>query len=112
MRSHLVVLQGALNSIRVFLPAMPPSTVSGNVTSAQMTRMITIVPKGRAAVLCSHPTRKMSTICPAECTHDFPAQVQFRINTAYDAPTARLACKTVHQMCSESGCQMMLQRTR
>ena len=39
--------------MRVFLPAMPPSTVSGNVTSAQMTRMITIVPKGSAAVLCS-----------------------------------------------------------
>ena len=53
---HLVVLQGALNSIRVFLPAMPPSTVSGKVTSAQMTRMITIVPKGSAAVLCTGPT--------------------------------------------------------
>ena len=49
---HFVVLHGALNSMRVFLPAMPPSTVSGNVTSAQMTRMMTIVPNGSAAVLC------------------------------------------------------------
>ena len=48
-----MVRQGALNSIRVFLPAMPPSTVSGNVTRAQMTRMMTMVPKGSAAVLCT-----------------------------------------------------------
>lgn len=52
--THFVVLQGALNSILVFFPAMPPSTVSGKVTSAQITKMITIVPKGSAAVDCIH----------------------------------------------------------
>ena len=36
-----------------FLPAMPPSTVSGNVMSAQMTRMMHMVPKGSAAVDCT-----------------------------------------------------------
>ena len=46
----MVVLQGALNSILVFLPAMPPNTVSGNVTRAQITKIITIVPNGSAAV--------------------------------------------------------------
>lgn len=35
----------------VFLPMMPPTTVSGKVTSAQMTMMITMVPKGSAAVV-------------------------------------------------------------
>ena len=34
----------------VFLPAMPPSTVRGKVTTAQMMKMITMVPNGRAAV--------------------------------------------------------------
>jgi hypothetical protein len=34
---------------------MPPSTVSGNVTSAQMTMMMQMVPKGSACVLpCTH----------------------------------------------------------
>ena len=33
-----------------FLPAMPPRTVKGKVMSAQMTRMMQMVPKGRAAV--------------------------------------------------------------
>jgi len=62
-RTHFVVLHGALNSMRVFLPAMPPSTVSGNVTSAQMTRMITIVPKGSAAVLCNEsPKTKVQPV--------------------------------------------------
>ena len=35
----------------VFLPMMPPTTVSGKVTSAQMTMMMTMVPKGSAAVV-------------------------------------------------------------
>jgi hypothetical protein len=35
----------------VFLPMMPPTTVSGKVTSAQMTTMMTMVPKGSAAVV-------------------------------------------------------------
>ena len=43
-------LQGALNSALEFLAVMPPKTVSGNVTSAQMRMMMTMVPKGRAAV--------------------------------------------------------------
>ncbi len=32
VRPHLVVRVGGLNSMRVFLPVIPPSTVSGNVT--------------------------------------------------------------------------------
>lgn len=35
----------------VFLPMMPPTTVSGKVTRAQMTTMMTMVPKGSAAVV-------------------------------------------------------------
>lgn len=34
----------------MFLPAMPPRTVSGKVMSAQMTKMTQMVPKGSAAV--------------------------------------------------------------
>lgn len=33
-----------------FLPAMPPTTVSGKVMRAQMTRITQMVPKGKAAV--------------------------------------------------------------
>ena len=33
-RGYFVVRHGALNSLRAFFPAMPPSTVSGAVTSA------------------------------------------------------------------------------
>ena len=51
-RGYLFVRTGAANSPRAFLPAMPPNTVSGMVTSDQMTRMTTIVPNGSAAVLC------------------------------------------------------------
>ena len=44
-------LQGALYSASLFFPQMPPSTVSGNVTTAQITMMMQIVPKGSACVL-------------------------------------------------------------
>lgn len=37
----------------LFLPMMPPKMHKGMVTRAQMTRMTTIVPKGRACVDCS-----------------------------------------------------------
>ena len=47
-----------------FLPAMPPSTVSGNVMRAQMTRMMQMVPNGNAAVDCAHPTPQES-VCLA-----------------------------------------------
>ena len=50
LEAHLFVRQVALNSVRVFLPMMPPATVSGMVMSAQMRRMMTMVPNGRAAV--------------------------------------------------------------
>ncbi len=53
IRAHLFVRQVALNSVRVFLPTMPPAMVSGMVMSAQMARMITMVPKGSAAVDCT-----------------------------------------------------------
>ncbi len=43
-------LHGALNSTFEFFAAMPPMTVRGKVTSAQMRMMMTIVPKGSAAV--------------------------------------------------------------
>lgn len=43
-------LQGASNSVLLFLPAMPPATVSGIVTRLQMMMMMTMVPKGSAAV--------------------------------------------------------------
>ena len=33
-----------------FLPIMPPNTVNGKVTPAQISRMTTIVPNGNAAV--------------------------------------------------------------
>ena len=49
-RGNFVVLQGGLKSALEFLPAMPPSTVSGKVTTAQMMIMMQIVPKGRAAI--------------------------------------------------------------
>ena len=42
--------------MRVFLPTMPPAMVSGMVMSAQMARMITMVPKGSAAVDCTAQT--------------------------------------------------------
>ena len=51
-RGYLLVRTGAANSPRWFLPAMPPNTVSGMVTMDQMTRMITMVPTGSAAVDC------------------------------------------------------------
>ena len=40
--------------MRVFLPMMPPRMVNGIVMSAQMSIIITMVPKGSAAVDCSH----------------------------------------------------------
>lgn len=49
MNTHL---HGALNSAFEFLAAMPPSTVRGNVIRDHRKMMITIVPKGRAAVDC------------------------------------------------------------
>ena len=41
---------------------MPPSTVSGNVMRAQMTRMMQMVPKGKAAVDCAHPTAQATLV--------------------------------------------------
>lgn len=34
----------------LFLPAIPPKTSNGDVTSVQIRRITTMVPKGRAAV--------------------------------------------------------------
>ena len=51
-----------------FLPAMPPSTVSGKVMSAQMTRMMHIVPKGSAAVDCTW--RKARQQRPGDFAHN------------------------------------------
>ena len=46
-----------------FLPAMPPSTVSGNVMRAQMTRMMQMVPNGNAAVDCTgHRAQGISAV--------------------------------------------------
>ena len=76
----MVVLQGALNSIWVFLPMMPPSTVSGKVTSAQMTRMITIVPNGSAAVDCALQTHHQGVAHAAmdvSIVHTSASQVGF-----------------------------------
>ena len=50
-RGYFVVLVGALKSVLVFLPAIPPTMVSGIVTMAQTKTMSTIVPNGSAAVL-------------------------------------------------------------
>jgi hypothetical protein len=51
-------LQGALNSTGLFLAAMPPSTVRGKVMRAHRKMMMTMVPKGRAAVDCAmHESR-------------------------------------------------------
>ena len=63
-RGYLFVRTGALNSPRAFLPAMPPNTVSGMVTSDQMTRMTTMVPNGSAAVL--YRKEGNSTIIPQD----------------------------------------------
>jgi hypothetical protein len=49
-RGNLVVLQGAFNSALEFLARMPPSTVSGKVTRAQIKMMMTMVPKESVAV--------------------------------------------------------------
>ena len=46
-RAHL---QGALYAPSLFFPQIPPSTVSGNVTTTQIRNMITIVPNGSAWV--------------------------------------------------------------
>ena len=51
--THLLVRQVALNSACVFLPIMPPAMVSGMVMSAQINKMITMVPNGSAAVDCT-----------------------------------------------------------
>jgi len=51
--THLLVRQVALNSACVFLPIMPPAMVSGMVMSAQINRIITMVPNGSAAVDCT-----------------------------------------------------------
>ena len=53
--------QVALNSVRVFLPTMPPVMVSGMVMSAQISRMMTMVPKGKAAVDCTEVKCQLST---------------------------------------------------
>ena len=52
-RGYLLVRQGAANSVRVFLPSTPPTTVRGMVTRDQSSTRITIVPNGRAAVDCA-----------------------------------------------------------
>lgn len=49
-RGYLVVRQGAWKSALLFLPATPPRTSNGKVTSVQIRRMTRIVPKGSAAV--------------------------------------------------------------
>jgi hypothetical protein len=49
-RGYLFVRQGASYSRREFLPATPPSTVSGIVTKDHRTIITTMVPKGSAAV--------------------------------------------------------------
>eukprot|EP00955_Chlamydomonas_euryale_P000335 3684-Chlamydomonas_euryale.AAC.2 len=49
-RGYLLVRHGARNSVLLFLPAMPPNTVRGMVMTHQMRMMMTIVPKGSAAV--------------------------------------------------------------
>ena len=51
-RGYLLVRQGARNSDLLFLPAMPPKTVSGIVMAHQMRMITTMVPNGRAAVDC------------------------------------------------------------
>ncbi len=60
--------QGALNSVRVFLPMMPPKMVRGMVMSAQMRVMITMVPKGSAAVDCSTAMQQHFSIHCSTCT--------------------------------------------
>ena len=49
-RGYLVVRHGAWNSTLLFLPATPPRTSKGKVTSIQMRRITKIVPNGSAAV--------------------------------------------------------------
>jgi len=50
-RGILLIRQGGANSrpLAVLRPRTPPTIVSGSVTSAHMTMMTMIVPKGRAA---------------------------------------------------------------
>jgi len=45
-----VVRTGAWNSALLFLPAIPPNTSKGEVTSVHMRTITMMVPKGRAAV--------------------------------------------------------------
>eukprot|EP00983_Pelagomonas_calceolata_P052974 1143089-Pelagomonas_calceolata.AAC.14 len=54
--SNTTVHEGALNSALEFLAAMPPNTVRGNVMRDHRKMMMTMVPKGRAAVDCTRKT--------------------------------------------------------
>ena len=45
-----MVRHGAWNSVWLFLPAIPPNTSKGEVTSAHIRRITRIVPNGKAAV--------------------------------------------------------------
>jgi hypothetical protein len=49
-RGYFVVRTGAWNSVLLFLPAMPPNTSNGEVTSVHIRTITQIVPKGSAAV--------------------------------------------------------------
>ena len=49
-----IVLKQICSVHLLFLPMMPPRIHNGMVTSAQMTRITTMVPNGRACVDCSH----------------------------------------------------------
>ena len=51
----------------LFLPMIPPSMHKGMVTSAQMTRMITMVPKGKACVDCSNKGTSAECVCRNYC---------------------------------------------
>ena len=48
---YLLVRQGAKNSARLFLPRMPPMTVSGTAMTTHRTVSRMIVPKGSAVVV-------------------------------------------------------------
>ena len=85
----MVVRHGALKSLLAFFPAMPPSTVSGAVTNAQMIKMTQMVPKGSAAVLLY----AMATVFRNENTMNIGPQnkkpVSNTLRTQFSPPICR-----------------------
>lgn len=56
----------------LFLPMMPPRMQRGMVTRAQMTKITTMVPKGKACVDCSNTCKGSTSPQVAKLAHTKP----------------------------------------